>query len=69
MRWSNPGDDEEEEQRIASRLLVKCANKSHNCFLFSPPPPPGPPLLPLPYETKSYLRPKPKQRNFHFQFS
>lgn len=34
MRWSNPGEDEqdEKEQRIASRSLVKCANKSHNCF-------------------------------------
>lgn len=40
MRLSNPGDDEEEEQRIASCLLVKCANKSHNCFPFSPPPSP-----------------------------
>lgn len=67
MRWSNPGDDEEEEQRIASSSLVKCANKSHNCFPCTPPH--HPPLLPLPYETKSYLRPKPKQRNFHFQFS
>lgn len=37
MRWSSPGEDEqdEEEQRIASRLVVKCANKSHNCFPFT----------------------------------